>query len=62
MGKIPGDVNKGVDRMIEIDKGTGMAAGKNVELTPIKAKCKETLKVCEEGEEITCSTDTTSLV
>ena len=28
VGKIPGDVNKGVDRMGEIVKGTGVAVGR----------------------------------
>lgn len=66
--RIPGDVNKGVDRMIEIVKGTGMTAGKTVPLrvplgsdvlAPIKAKYKETLRICEEWKEVALSTDIT---
>ncbi|KAI1771451.1 NAD(P)-binding protein [Hypoxylon cercidicola] len=62
----PGDSAKAVDRMIELVKGTGMAAGKTVPLRvplgsdgwgKVKDKCEETLKICEEWEEVARSTD-----
>jgi hypothetical protein len=52
--------------MIELAKGTGVAAGKAVPLrvplgtdgwTRIKDKCEETLKICQEWEEVAKSTD-----
>ncbi|KAI1412837.1 NAD(P)-binding protein [Hypoxylon sp. FL1857] len=64
----PGDPGKAVDRMIELVKGTGMAAGKNVPLrvplgsdgwNKVKTKCEETLKICEEWAELAKSTDVT---
>lgn len=66
VGNEPGDAEKGVARMIELVKGTGMAAGKSVPLRiplgtdgweRVKAKCVETLKICEEWEEVSKSTD-----
>ncbi|KAI1763489.1 NAD(P)-binding protein [Hypoxylon sp. FL1150] len=66
LGNEPGDPNKAVDRMIELVKGTGMAAGKRVPLRIplgsdgwglIKAKCEETLKICGEWEGVAKSTD-----
>ncbi|KAL7619924.1 hypothetical protein AAE478_010471 [Parahypoxylon ruwenzoriense] len=62
----PGDPEKAVDRMIELVNGTGMAAGKTVPVRVplgsdgwgrIKAKCEETLKICEEWEDVARSTD-----
>ncbi|KAI1455154.1 NAD(P)-binding protein [Annulohypoxylon moriforme] len=62
----PGDPDKAVDRMIDLVKGTGAAAGKTVPLRVplgtdgwerIKGKCEETLKICEEWEELAKSTD-----
>lgn len=52
--------------MIELVKGTGVAAGRTVPLrvplgtdgwTRIKEKCEETLKICDEWEEVAKSTD-----
>lgn len=52
--------------MIELTKGTGVAAGKTVPLrvplgtdgwTRIKAKCEDTLKICDDWEEAAKSTD-----
>lgn len=52
--------------MIELVKGDWMAAGKTVPLrvplgtdgwTRIKAKCEDTLKICEEWEDLAKSTD-----
>lgn len=66
VGNEPGDSRKAVERMIELTKGTGMAAGKSVPLrvplgtdgwTRIKAKCEETLRICDEWEEVAKSTD-----
>ncbi|RYP47894.1 hypothetical protein DL769_011264 [Monosporascus sp. CRB-8-3] len=62
----PGDPAKAVERMIEIVKGVGMAAGKDIPLrvplgsdvlARIRAKCEETLKMCQEWEEVAKSTD-----
>lgn len=66
IGNEPGDSTKAVARMIELTKGTGMAAGKTVPLrvplgtdgwSRIKGKCEETLKICEEWEDVAKSTD-----
>ncbi|KAI1207607.1 NAD(P)-binding protein [Annulohypoxylon truncatum] len=66
IGNEPGDSDKAVDRMIDLVKGTGMAAGKTVPLRvplgsdgwgKVKEKCEETLKICEEWEELAKSTD-----
>lgn len=66
VGNEPGDSTKAVSRMIELVKGTGMAAGKTVPVrvalgtdgwTRIKDKCEETLKICEEWEDVAKSTD-----
>ncbi|KAI1074996.1 NAD(P)-binding protein [Whalleya microplaca] len=62
----PGDPIIAVERIIELVKGTGMAAGKTVPLRvplgsdgweKVKNKCKETLEICEEWEEVARSTD-----
>ena len=66
VGKEPGDPNIAVERMIELVKGTGMAAGKTIPLRVplgsdgwerVKNKCQETLAICEEWEEVARSTD-----
>lgn len=66
VGNEPGDSTKGVARMIDLVKGTGIAAGKTIPLrmplgtdgwTRIKEKCEETLKICEEWEKVAKSTD-----
>lgn len=55
--------------MIELVKGTGMAAGKQIPLRVplgtdgwerIKAKCEETIQICEDWEEVAKSTDYTA--
>jgi hypothetical protein len=65
-GNEPGDVEKCVARMIELVQGTGMAAGKTVPLRVplgsdgwmrVRDKCQETLKICEEWEDVAKSTD-----
>lgn len=52
--------------MIELTKGTGMAADKTIPLrvplgtdgwTRVKDKCEEMLKICEEWEDVAKSTD-----
>ncbi|KAI0886910.1 NAD(P)-binding protein [Annulohypoxylon maeteangense] len=62
----PGDPDKAVDRMIDLVKGTGMAAGRTVPLRVplgtdgwgrVKEKCEATLKICEDWEELAKSTD-----
>ncbi|KAM0521752.1 hypothetical protein ACHAPE_002313 [Trichoderma viride] len=66
VGNEPGDADKAVTRMIELVKGTGMAAGKQIPLRVplgsdgwerIKAKCEETLAICGEWEDVAKSTD-----
>jgi NAD(P)-dependent dehydrogenase (short-subunit alcohol dehydrogenase family) len=66
VGTAPGDSAKCVARMIDLVRGTGVAAGKAVPLrvplgtdgwTRIKAKCEETLQVCNEWESVARSTD-----
>ena len=65
-GKQRGDSVKCVDRMIDVLKSEGMAAGrpmpKRLPLGPdtmeyIKAKCVETLKLCDDWKDVICSTD-----
>ncbi|KAF4983857.1 hypothetical protein FDECE_17208 [Fusarium decemcellulare] len=62
----PGDPEKAVARMIELVKGTGLAAGKTIPLrvplgsdswSRVKAKCEETLEICKEWEDVAKSTD-----
>ncbi|KAJ3541376.1 hypothetical protein NM208_g4641 [Fusarium decemcellulare] len=62
----PGDPKKAVARMIELVKGTGLAAGKTIPLrvplgsdswSRIKAKCEETLQICKDWEDVAKSTD-----
>lgn len=66
VGNEPGDPSKAVSVMIDLVKGTGVAAGKTVPLRVplgtdgwerIRAKCEDTLKVCDEWEEVAKSTD-----
>ncbi|KAI5863628.1 hypothetical protein GGS23DRAFT_604674 [Durotheca rogersii] len=68
IGHEPGDADKAVDRMIDLVKGTGAAAGREVPLRVplgtdgwlrIKAKCEDTLKICEAWEDVARSTDKT---
>ncbi|CAG8952805.1 hypothetical protein HYFRA_00009050 [Hymenoscyphus fraxineus] len=67
VGNEPGDSKKAIEIMIDLVKGTGVAAGKETiplrvplgsdGLERIKAKCQETLKICEDWEEVAKSTD-----
>ena len=66
VGNEPGDSVKAVELMIELVKETGIAGGKTVPLrVPIgtdglervRAKCQETLKICDEWEQVAKSTD-----
>lgn len=65
-GNQPGDPRKLVERIIDVVKSEGMAAGKLVpqrlpigrdSMAAIKKKCKATLKLCEEWENLIVSTD-----
>ena len=66
--KQPGDPTKAVERMIDVLKGEGMASGKGGELplrlplgtdglAAVREKCLATLKICDEWEKISISTD-----
>ena len=64
----PGDAEKGVAAMIDLVKGTGLAAGKTIPvrvpigtdcLAAIRKECEETLAICAEWEEFAKSTDMT---
>lgn len=66
VGNEPGDPAKAVEIMIDLVKGTGVAAGKTVPfripvgtdgLDRIRAKCEETLTICDEWEGVAKSTD-----
>jgi hypothetical protein len=66
IGNEPGDSAKAVKCMIDLVKGTGVVAGKtlplrvplgNDSLQRIRAKCQETLAICDEWEEVAKSTD-----
>ena len=65
-GKQKGDPKKGVKRMIDVVTGEGMASGRKVplrmplgrdSLVAVREKCEETLRVCEEWEDLIASTD-----
>ncbi|RYP63502.1 hypothetical protein DL771_009247 [Monosporascus sp. 5C6A] len=65
-GNEPGNAEKAVAIMIDLIKGTGVAAGKQVPLrvplgsdgwARIRAKCENMLKICDDWEEIAKSTD-----
>ena len=65
-GNQPGDPQKAAERMIDVVKGEGTAAGKkfpprlplgNDSMTAIRAKCEATLKLLEEWDDIIVSTD-----
>lgn len=66
IGNEPGDSVLAVDRIIELVNGTGMAAGRTIPLRvplgsdgldKVKTKCEETLKICQEWEDVARSTD-----
>jgi hypothetical protein len=65
-GKQPGDPRKAAQRIFEIVHGEGMAKGKkwpkrlplgSDALAGIREKCKETLGLCEEWEDVIKSTN-----
>jgi hypothetical protein len=65
-GNQPGDPRKGAERMIDVLKQEGRASGKaipkRIPIGPdaaqaVKETCLATLKVCEEWEELSASTD-----
>jgi hypothetical protein len=64
-GKQKGDPRKGAGRMIDVVNSEGRAAGRPMpkrlplgkdSLKTIREKCKETLRLCDEWEEIIVST------
>lgn len=69
VGNEPGDPDKAVSIMIDLVKGTGVAAGKQVPLriplgsdgwSRVREKCETTLKICDDWEEVAKSTDIAS--
>ena len=65
-GRQPGDTQKAVQRMVDVVRSEGMAAGRPLpkrlpvgseSLKIIKEKCFETLRICNEWEELITSTD-----
>ena len=65
-GNQRGDSVKCVERMIDVVKSEGMAAGrpmpKRLPLGPdsmeiMRTKCLETLKLCDDWKDLICSTD-----
>ncbi|MCJ1432022.1 hypothetical protein MMC27_001378 [Xylographa pallens] len=65
-GSQPGDPRKGVERIIDVVKGEGMAKGKKMPerlplgrdaLEGIREKCEETLRLCDQWEDLISSTD-----
>ena len=65
-GNQPGEPKKAVERIIDVIRAEGMAAGKEMPkrlplgtdaLAGIRNKCTETLKLCEEWENVITSTD-----
>ncbi|KAF3020914.1 hypothetical protein E8E14_001699 [Neopestalotiopsis sp. 37M] len=67
VGNEPGNAEKAVEIMIDLVRGTGVAAGgKQIPLrvplgtdgwSRIKAKCENTLQICNDWEEVAKSTD-----
>ncbi|KAI1865066.1 uncharacterized protein JN550_008612 [Neoarthrinium moseri] len=66
VGNEPGNADKAVEIMIDLVRGTGVAAGKQVPLriplgsdgwARVKAKCENTIKICDEWENVAKSTD-----
>ncbi|KAI0149144.1 hypothetical protein BJ166DRAFT_57422 [Pestalotiopsis sp. NC0098] len=66
VGNEPGDADKAVKIMIDLVRGTGVAAGREIPLpvplgtdgwSRIRAKCESTLKICDEWESVAKSTD-----
>ncbi|PVH95980.1 NAD(P)-binding protein [Periconia macrospinosa] len=65
-GHQPGDPDKLAHRIVDVVKGEGMAAGKPFPkrlpfgedaLKDVRQKCEETLKICDEWEEVIKSTN-----
>ena len=65
-GNEPGDTRKAVERVADIVHGEGLAAGKAFPprlplgsdgLECVRQRCQETLKICDEFEELIKSTD-----
>lgn len=66
VGNEPGDAERGVAIMIDLVKGTGVAAGKKVPLRVplgsdgwgrIRVKCENMVQICDEWEGVARSTD-----
>ena len=61
-----GDPKKATERMVDVLKSEGMAAGRSMPprmplgsdaLAAVRAKCEATLKICDEWEGLISSTD-----
>ncbi|KAI0202949.1 hypothetical protein F4808DRAFT_420321 [Astrocystis sublimbata] len=66
VGNEPGDAEKAVRVIVDLVKGTGVAAGKEIPLRVplgsdgwgrIRAKCEDMIKICDAWEEVAKSTD-----
>ncbi|KAI1162660.1 hypothetical protein F5B18DRAFT_652451 [Nemania serpens] len=66
VGHEPGDAEKGVAIMIDLVKGTGVAASRSIPLRVplgsdgwgrIRAKCEDMIKICDDWEQVAKSTD-----
>ena len=69
-GKQPGDVRKGVQRMVDVIRAEGFAVGRPLpkrlplgseSLKVVKEKCFETLRTCNDWEDLITSTDVVEL-
>lgn len=69
-GRQPGDTQKAAQRMVDVVRSEGMAVGRPIpkrlplgteSLKIIKEKCFETLRICNEWEDLITSTDVVEL-
>lgn len=65
-GRQPGDPRKAVERIVDVVRSEGMAARKELPvrlplggdaLAVIRKKCEETLKICEDWEDLISGID-----
>jgi hypothetical protein len=65
-GNQPGDPKKAVEIVLDVVRGEGRAKGRGMPkrlplgrdvLAAVRDKCAETLRICDEWEDVICSTD-----